>query len=284
MPDAPQPTIDQQIRATNEYVGRLAHRVDGMIADMQVQRAQSRKDSAEPVAAKADDDRYTKLADDVTELKRMVADLCKRDDRRRHSEDDAKPCPPEQETEGRETEPEPMSADDDRARDDRHHREDDRRDRRADSARRAQDDENDRLTAQQDYDRAYQAIKGERAPQPMMGQSARSYRQYCAKPLQKYSEDWKDIDLAGLKPDAFALADKQIRADAIRIGGNSAELQRFEGVKAGAFQREIFRTDRTGRRISEFVGPTEAENGMFAPFCLPPRRVVRINRNPNKTD
>jgi hypothetical protein len=284
MPDAVQPTIDQKIDATNTSVARLAHKVDNLVAAGLAQRAAARMDSAD--RTKADDD----AAD--AKLAKMVADAVTaalkahddRRDRRRH-EDDAGDVPPEQcaeDPDGHEIEP--AAADDDRVRDDRHHREDDRRHHRADAARRAQDDENDRLMAQQDYDRAFQATEGKRAPQPMMGQSARSYRLYCMKPLQKYSEAWKDVALDRLPADAFALADKQIRADAIRIGSDPGEMQKYEGAKVGALQREIIKIDRTGRRISEFVGPVDAENGMFAPFALPPRRVVRINRNPNKID
>jgi hypothetical protein len=72
-------------------------------------------------------------------------------------------------------------------------------------------------------------IKGERAPMPLMDQTAQSYRLMLAKPIQKYFEPRANIDLNGLPPDAFALADHRIRADAIRIGSNTGEMQKFEG-------------------------------------------------------
>ena len=93
-------------------------------------------------------------------------------------------------------------------------------------------------------DQAFNAIEGVHAPKPVSGQSARTYQTYCLKRLQKYSDDYKEIDLAKLPPDAFALADKRIRADAIRVGSNPQELGRFN---EGNLLREIRRTDRTGK-------------------------------------
>jgi hypothetical protein len=200
----------------------------------------------------------------------------------RHEDDDAEPTPPEQEETERQRlhEPEPMASDDDRLgreddrhdrhRDDRHHREDDRRDTRADAVRREQEDNNDRLQAQYDYDQCFLGVTGERAPKPVVGTSARTYRTYCLNKLKKYSANYENIDLTKLPADAFALADRQIRADALAIGANPQEMARF--MPNGALQREIRKTDRTGRVISEFVGPVDAPNGMFAPFAMPVRR------------
>jgi hypothetical protein len=228
----------------------------------------------------------TRKEDDDARLAKLVADAvtaalkAHHDDRRRdrHEDDDAEPTPPEQEKETerqRLHEPEPMSSDDDRLRreddrHDRHHREDDRRDRRADAARRAQDDENDRLQAQHDFDAAFLGTTGERAPQPIVGQSARTYKIYCLNRLKKYSDDYAKMDLSKLPPDALDLADRRIRADAIAVGSSPQELSRF--MPSGNLQREIRRQDRTGRVISEFVGPVDAPNGMFKPFELPPQR------------
>jgi hypothetical protein len=50
-------------------------------------------------------------------------------------------------------------------------------------------------------------------------------------------------------------------------------------MPSGGLQREIRRQDRAGRWISEFVGPIDAPNGMFAPFALPPLRVKKFNRS-----
>jgi hypothetical protein len=100
--------------------------------------------------------------------------------------------------------------------------------------------------------------------------------------LKQYSDDWRDIDLTKLAPPAFDVVDKKIRADALEVGSNPQLMNKF--MPSGALQREIRKQDRTGRYISEFVGPVDAENGMFKPFELPPRRVVRFNKNPNKLD
>jgi hypothetical protein len=88
--------------------------------------------------------------------------------------------------------------------------------------------------------------------------------------LQKYSDDYRDIDLTKLPADAFKLADKTIRADALRVGNNPQELSRF--IPNGNLLREVRRQDRTGRWISEFVGPIDAVNGMFTPFRMPAMR------------
>jgi hypothetical protein len=272
----PEPSGAQKIDALETALGGLIRKVDGM--------ATARMDSADAHRREDDDARIAKLVSDAVAAALKAHDDARRRDRH-HREDDGdldihhESDEPEEGEEGEhKSEPAPMSADDNRlAGDDSpdrrdFHREDDRRDKRADAMRRQQGDENDRLTAQYEYDRAFQAVKGERAPQPISGQSARSYRLYCMKPLQKYSDAWKDVNLERLPSDAFRLADAQIRADAIRIGNDSSEMQRFEGAKAGALLREIRKQDRAGRIISEFVGPTDAVNGMFTPFRQPAMR------------
>jgi hypothetical protein len=183
------------------------------------------------------------------------------------------------------SEVEPLASDDDRARDDRRDRRhrDDKRDTRADSRRQQRDDELDLYEAQGQWNECYMAIDGKKAPTPVSGHSARTYRLYCAQPYQKYSTDWKAVDLAKLAktdPAAFTVAETQIRADSIRIGNNPQELQKFKSD--GYLQREIRRQDRTGRWISEFVGPVDAPNGMFKPFELPPLRLRGFNKNPNR--
>src|SRR5262249_48897590 len=154
--------------------------------------------------------------DDDRRIARLVADAVaaafkQRDDDAARRAEDAEHEPAEgEEGEEHKSEPEPMSADDDREHPDdshdRHHRddkrawhgEDDRRDKRADALRRQQSDENDRLEAQYLLDQAFNAVEGTHAPKPISGQSCRTYQTYCLKRLQRYSDDYRDIDLSKL--------------------------------------------------------------------------------------
>jgi hypothetical protein len=280
----PQPTVDQQIAAQAEFIGRLSHKVDNLVAAGLAQRAEARRDSSEePKPEKADDD--------TERLRSLIRDEIR--SALKHAV--ARGAEAEEGEERKEGEPAPMASDDDRGDalpDDPHfegkpawaenpHRPDSR----ADSRRRRDQDELDLYEAQTQYNEAYQAVDGTKAPLPISGHSALTYRVYCAKPLQKYSETWKSADLLKLaksSPDVFRVADTAIRADCVRIGGDSRELAKYK--TDGIMQREIRRQDRTGRWMSEFVGPINAPNGMFAPFDLPPQRVKRFNKNPNKFD
>lgn len=104
----------------------------------------------------------------------------------------------------------------------------------------------------------------------MEGESARHYRLKCARQIQHYSDDFKTIDLDRLPPDAFELADKRIRADAVRVGNDARLMQQYEG---GNRLREIRRLDRAGRVISEFVGPVHEA---FEPFFVAKREGCAI--------
>jgi hypothetical protein len=284
MPDPQQPTDTQKLGAIEDRVAELMRRTDTLVADAAVARVQARRDAveepkSEPKADDGDERLRTLIRDEIrAALKHAVA------------------REPEDGEERKEGEPEAMASDDDRDRADvapgdpwhegrpswaenPNRRGDTRRDSRGDTARQVAD-ENTRLEAQYAFDQVFNAVEGTRAPKPLDGMSARSYSTYCLKRLQKYSDNYKDIDLKALPPDAFALADRQIRADAMHVGSHPQELSRF--MSTGALQREIIRTDRTGRRISEFVGPINAANGMFAPFDLPPKRFRGFNRNPNQ--
>jgi hypothetical protein len=78
---------------------------------------------------------------------------------------------------------------------------------------------------------AFLAVTGEHAPKPVVGISARSHQTYCLNRLKQYSDDHRDIDLSKLPTDAFKLADKRIRADALHIGSNPQEMSRFHAVR-----------------------------------------------------
>jgi hypothetical protein len=90
--------------------------------------------------------------------------------------------------------------------------------------------ENRRADAQYDFDVVYQAIRGERAPPPMVAESSGHYRRRMLAPLLKYSTDWKGKDVWKIAPDVLDIADKQIRADAYRIGSDPSLMQELEGT------------------------------------------------------
>lgn len=291
------PSVDQRFAALENAQSRTMLAVEALVA---------RKDSADRRDDDKRDDRRRYDDDDdarFDRIGRMISDAVAREfDRRDKAKRD----------EAAAGEPEPMASDDDRHDDggdiDPEHEdvrasrekaepeqqeqvEDDRRDRRgrhdtrADAAayrRQEERDELDLYEAKGQYDEAFRAMDGTEAPRASDGMKPRTYRLMCAKRLQKYCDDWKNVDLAKLaktNPDAFALADTKIRADAIRIGSTPSELQKYKSD--GNLLREIRRQDRTGRWISEFVGPIDAPNGAMAPFRMPPFRVLGINPTPN---
>jgi hypothetical protein len=281
MPD-PQPNTDQKVGALEDRVSELMRRTDTLIADAAVARVQARKDAAEepqsgPKTDDGDERLRTLIRDEIrAALKHAVS---------REGEE-------AEEGERKEGEPEETAADGgDAIPTDPHHeplpawaenprgRGDARRDLRADAARQQADD-NAKLEAQYAYDNCFLATAGEHAPKPVVGMSARSYQTYCLNKLKQYSDDWRDKDLTKLEPNVFALADRKIRADALEVGTSPQLMNKF--IPSGALQREIRKTDRTGRVISEFVGPIDAANGMFKPFELPPKKFRNFNRNPNE--
>jgi len=127
-------------------------------------------------------------------------------------------------------------------------------------------------TAQARADSVYSAL-GQRAPAPMSGETLLSYKKRLARPLQKHSGAWKDIELTPELPEAvLAMAEETIYADAMvsahTVDAGSAEL------------RPIIRTDATGRQITEYAG--HSPRSWMAPFMSEPRLVTQINKDPRK--
>ena len=113
---------------------------------------------------------------------------------------------------------------------------------------------------------------GKRAPRAMIGESVRTYRRRLANMFREHSPDYRRADLSLISdPSAFAAAEKQIYADAVRASHDNDAQPR--GVL-----REIQRTDQSGRIISEFVGSVGVT---LDPFRLTPMRVRRIVKNPD---
>lgn len=128
---------------------------------------------------------------------------------------------------------------------------------------------------QQEWDRVAQ-MHGLRASRPLDGERIESYDRRIAKVFQKHSPKWKDADLSAMPLEIVnRVIGPEIRADAI------SAAYRVEPMEGGML-REVRRADRTGRVISEFVGPVDAMNGALAPFRMPSARVQRINTNPNQ--
>ncbi|WP_199637425.1 NUDIX domain-containing protein [Serratia sp. PAMC26656] len=109
---------------------------------------------------------------------------------------------------------------------------------------------------------------GERAPQPMAGERAMPYRRRIMTRLQKYSTDYKEVDLHAIADShLLTLAEKKIYADAQASAASSLE--------PGAGLREVVRTDATGRRISNFIGDPSS---CWAPFQAVSRKLAGINQ------
>lgn len=108
---------------------------------------------------------------------------------------------------------------------------------------------------------------GSRAPAPMVGENLLAYRTRLARGLQKHSPDWKGVDLGKLPPEALAVAEHKIYADA-DIAARSPD-----DMEVGTL-REINKVDpSTGQRMTTFVGKGTFIGGMKRPS----RRVIGIN-------
>lgn len=138
------------------------------------------------------------------------------------------------------------------------------------------DDEMNALAErQQEWDRVAQ-MHGQRASRPLDGERIESYDRRLAKMFQKHSAKWADTDLSAMPIEVVnRVIAPEIRADSI------SAAYRVEPA-GGGLLREVRKADRTGRIISEFVGPVDAVNGALAPFRMPSAYVRRINTQPNQ--
>jgi hypothetical protein len=297
-----EPTAEEKMDAWSKRMDAMCDRMDAWMEENGKKKDAKKKD-----AKKDDDGEDEPMADD----KRKDA---KEEGEEEKKEDDRKDAKAEGEEEGEEEkkpdakrkdakkdmeeggDPEPMAADDKRKDrkdakaddDDKRMDDDDKRmDARADNAklrrridelerqqrqlsRERTDEEIDQLAeAQRDWGVVAQ-MHGERASRPLDGEPVDVYNRRHAKRYQKHSTKWGKVDLSTLPRQVLDIAVPEIRAD------SKAAAQT---VTAGdAVLREIQTTDRTGRIISEFVGPVSAT---LAPFRLPVMRVKRINNQPS---
>lgn len=88
---------------------------------------------------------------------------------------------------------------------------------------------------------------GEKAPRPMSGETPLAYRRRAVAKYQGHSAEWKETALAKLDSAVFAIAERQIYADAERAARRPA-------AAPDAPLREVQKRDAAGRIVSSFVG------------------------------
>jgi hypothetical protein len=138
---------------------------------------------------------------------------------------------------------------------------------RKDSYRDSDEIRNELSEIQSDADRSCSAWNQE-ARRPMQNELPSEYRRRVARPLQQYSDAWKDVDLKELSGQALKVAADQIFKDSFAAATNN---DTFAG--AGTL-RETRRTDpATGHRIREFYGDPWSWMQQFAP----PRQRARFD-------
>lgn len=129
-------------------------------------------------------------------------------------------------------------------------------------------DRNKLVAEQARADAVYMAF-GERAPEPMSGETPLAYKIRMTRPLLKHSARWKSQadGLHRLPVDVLDTIQSDVYADAELAARNPAD------VEPGTL-REIVKTDpRTGQRMSTFVGRGTFIGGLKRPV----RRVIGIN-------
>lgn len=265
--------------------------------DKRDDEAEDEKEKEEEKESKGDD----KRDDDEGEAEPMASDDDRRKDRKDAKRDDDRRDDDRRDDDKRDDgrrdakrDDEAEDEEDKEERDDARRYDDKRDDARADSMIRSlkremeelrrsvrrprimTDDELNELSEKQgEWDKVAQ-MHGLRAARPLDGERIASYDRRMAKVFQKHSSKWKDADLSAMPIDAVTrIIAPEIRADAVTAA------YRVDPAEGG-MQREVRRQDRTGRWISEFVGPVNAPNGALAPFRMTPMRVLGINTNPNR--
>jgi hypothetical protein len=97
---------------------------------------------------------------------------------------------------------------------------------------------------------------GAAAVPPLHGEQLLDYRKRLLRPLQKYSTQFKDVDLDELREPLLSPIEKSIFADAIKASTDNAS--------APDYLREVTTTDATGRRITTFYGQPKTWMAQFA--------------------
>jgi hypothetical protein len=265
------PTPAEKFDALCDAVAGLVGRMDAFEAKSKADAAEDEPKKEEEKKADASEDKKEEKAEEKEEKKEEKADAKKDEgDGDAGGDDKGKPEPLADAKKDAEMADAKKDAKAD-ARADALQRRIDELDRRT-TPRARTDEEIDRIAEEQQAWDAVAQMHGERISRPTDGETIDTYARRCAKKFQKHSAKWEKIDLSALPSQVLAIATPEIRADAIKAAYHS------DPATPGLL-REIRRADRTGRMISEFVGPVAAT---LAPFRLPVMRVRRIVTNPNQ--
>jgi hypothetical protein len=296
-----EPTTEEKVAALHDSVTDLHKKFDAFMSkhskkDDDDDRKDARKDNEED-----DEGEHDKDGEDKKDAKKDDDDDDKKDDRKDAKKDDKdlekwaeeekkepehkdakKDADPDAAPEEK-GEPKPMASDDDRRKDAKKDDDDDRARKDSTDIRRRLDrlersrvrsdaELNALADAQQEWDRVAQQF-GERAHRPLDGETLNTYNRRHVVRFQKHSPRWKDMDFSALPAQVMQVAMPDVRADAVEAAKR--------GLIGQPELREIVRYDRTGRKISEFIGDIAVT---LAPFRLPSMRVKggRINTRPNE--
>jgi hypothetical protein len=99
---------------------------------------------------------------------------------------------------------------------------------------------------------------GAAAVPPLHGEQLLDYRKRLLRPLQKYSTQFKDVDLDELREPLLTPIEKSIFADAIKASTDNAS------AAPDGYLREVTTVDATGRRITSFYGQPRVWLNQFA--------------------
>lgn len=129
--------------------------------------------------------------------------------------------------------------------------------------------DNDMIDARVKADSAYSAC-GKTSPRPFDGESSLAYRKRALSAMQKYSPEYKDVQIRNIADAAtLAMAEKTIYADAVE-----AIKKDRQNTKGHLY--EVIKTDAANRQIKTFEGDP---NAWLSAFKMPPRAVVKFNTN-----
>jgi hypothetical protein len=297
-----EPTTEEKVAALHDSVSDLHKKFDAFMSkhakkdDDDDDRKDAKKDNEEEDEgdhdkdgepkkdAKKDDDdddddrrKDAKKDAEGKDIEEWAKEEKKEPEHKDAKKDDKKDADPDAAPEEK-GEPKAMASDDDRRKDDDDHGRKDsvefrrRLDRLERSRVRSDAELNALADAQQEWDRVAQQF-GERAHRPLDGETLNTFNRRHVVRFQKHSPRWKDMDFSQLPASVMQVAMPDVRADSIEAAKR--------GLIGQPELREIVRYDRTGRKISEFIGDIAVT---LAPFRLPSMRVKggRINTRPNE--
>jgi 8-oxo-dGTP pyrophosphatase MutT (NUDIX family) len=130
-----------------------------------------------------------------------------------------------------------------------------------------ENEEAEMADAQAKADSVYMAF-GKKAPPPLRGERSLGYRRRLIGSFKEHSPAWGKVNLNSLPAEAFAIAEEQIRADAMTFALSPTNAPEDT-------LRESVRMDSTGRRITTFHGKPDV---WLSDFKLVKQRVAKINK------